>query len=288
MSLPQLRPMGFGEILDGAFTLYRRHFLTLFVTALLYSIPLALVAAAWMVSTATETPNFGAFGLMMLFGIFTLAGMGALTHQVSEGFTGGEVGVRSGYARGLRRVLSLIGVMILSYIAMIAPVALLGIVAAVVVPQASGAGVVGVLLMIVAFLVGIWAFLMVLAGLFAVMSASVIEGSGPWTSLRRSWQLSKGARARILGVLIVSWLIAFLPMLGVMVVTGMGATMFDPEAMYGMSTGQIYLQQAIGMLSGALTFPFFMGAIVLTYYDRRIRLEGYDIEVAAEALVPAN
>ena len=46
MSHPQLRPLTFGEILDGTFALYRRNFLDFFLASLVPFVPVVL---AWIV-----------------------------------------------------------------------------------------------------------------------------------------------------------------------------------------------------------------------------------------------
>jgi hypothetical protein len=78
MEFARLRPMSATEILDGAFTLYRRHFLTFVVTSLLAMLPSLLVSAI-----AAD---------QMWINLVPLAGFlvstGALVHQVSEAALG--------------------------------------------------------------------------------------------------------------------------------------------------------------------------------------------------------
>ena len=55
----------------------------------------------------------------------------------------------------------------------------------------------------------------------------------------------------------------------------------DPEAFWG------DVGQRLDWMK-APTREFTLGCLVLLYYDRRIRTEAYDVEVAAEAIVAAT
>ena len=63
MSLSQLRPLAFGEILDGAFALYRRHFSVFVPTSLLAHAPLMLLWAAYAAMGGDASSNAALFGL---------------------------------------------------------------------------------------------------------------------------------------------------------------------------------------------------------------------------------
>ena len=47
MSFSQLRPLSLGEMLDGAFTIYRRQFASLFLTALAPQLPMILLITVY-------------------------------------------------------------------------------------------------------------------------------------------------------------------------------------------------------------------------------------------------
>lgn len=308
MSAMPLRPLGFGEILDGAFTLYRRHFITLLVSTLIPFIPMSLVNGMYTHAThattataATAAPNSEAaaleiigwtLALLLVSGVLTIFAVAVLTRQTSQAFTGGEVSLGDGYAHGIRAFFPLLGAAILVYVALMivlfGSIILVGIPAAFLVPvivrNPAVAGIIGVA---VAVGVGV-AMLALVAMLFAAGPAVVVEKKGPWSALQRSRQLSKGQRLRILGVLLVSWLIIILPITAVMFAAGMGMTMFNPAATASLSTGQIFFQQIISFLSGSLTFPFFVTCTVLLYYDCRVRREADDPEIATEGLAPAG
>ena len=72
MPVPNLRPLGFGEILDGAFSLYRRNLVTFFLTAVL---PLGALAASGVLmvllmgSGSELAADIGGFGLIILLAL---------------------------------------------------------------------------------------------------------------------------------------------------------------------------------------------------------------------------
>lgn len=299
--MPQadLRPLGFGEILDGAFTLYRRHFVSFFVTALVPFVPIAILSAeftrrsaALEVNPDTAVSDFP-WGWMFATAIVATLGIlivwGALTREVSAAVTGGEVSAEDGYGTALRALLPLLGAGVLAWMVTVGAVALgtllFGVATA---AFALAGGLAAVLFGLLGALALGFLFAFLAASLFAIVPAVVVEKLGPWTALKRSWRLSRGARWRIVGLILVSYLITVLPVLGVGVATGTLGAMLSPAAAAGMSPARLAFQQVAGTLSGALTTPFFVGCLVLLYYDRRVRTEGYDVELAAEGLAVAG
>lgn len=298
MPPPTLRPLDFGEVLDGSFSLYRRHFTTLFLTALITLVPLSLLSGTSVrqimlldpADTEAGTAAFARLVPIMLLSLLGFAVMwAALTREASQAIQGEEVSLTDGFARAGRAFFPLVGAGILAavlmFVAIVALSILAGIVGALVIPAlATGSRVVAAVIGVgVALLFGAGS-LLAAAALFAVVPAVVVEGRGPWGALKRSWQLSRGAWLRITGIFVVGYLIVTLPTLGVMVVTGTGSAMWDPTAAAALGTRQLFVQQLLGMASGALTLPFFVGCLVLLYYDRRVRTEALDLELAAAEL----
>jgi hypothetical protein len=294
MAYTQLRPLGFGEILDGAFTLYRRHFVAFFLTALIPFAPVVLIYARWMGTLVEADPEMAAenVGLAILLGIATAVAMtiviGALTHLVAKAYAGEPVSIGDGFRNGFRRFFALIGAGIVGYVTALATIVIIAFAAALVIPIAEMAG--GVVAVVVTLIIGIAAsVLMVVAmsSLFAIIPAVVVEEKGPIGAVARSWQLARGGRMRILSVLGVTWLITMLPVFGIAFVTGFVAAFMDPESLATATTGELWVENLIASISGTVTFPFWVAAMVLLYYDRRIRAEGYDLEVAVESLAEA-
>jgi hypothetical protein len=97
-------------------------------------------------------------------------------------------------------------------------------------------------------------------------------------------QLTRGARWRVIGVLVTVWLIVFLPAIGVSLLTGGMAMFTNPGAIPSPTT--FLVQQVAGGIVSALTYPFMIAAMVLLYYDRRVRSEALDVQMATDALAP--
>ena len=295
MSTAHLRPLSFGEILDSAFSLYRRHFVALLSAALIPLIPSMLLTGVITRSALTAEPSdaAAAFGaalipLMLLGFVVGLVMWAALARMVGEAWTGGEVSVGDGYRRGLRAFFPLVGSMLLVYVILM--VAMFGVlvagmlVAAMLgaIGMAVGNQTVTVLLMIPALLLTIAAFFAAASTMFGVLPAIVIEKYGPAAAIMRSVRLSRGAIPRVTGIMMVTFLIIFLPMLFVMAVTGGFAAFTDPGSVP--SAGSFWLQQVANSLTSALTTPFMIASMVILYFDRRVRTEAFDVQLAADAL----
>jgi len=258
-----MRPLGFGEILDGAFTLLRRNFSALFGMALLPQIPIILfwLIAPALIDPVAEGEVFLSAAPLLLspYSIFaSLLIMGALTHAADVAYRGDRPGISSSLGRGLRRFLPLLVVSVLAWLAM----------------------VVGFLLLVIPGLI-------VIAMYFAAYAAVVIEQRGPLDALGRSQRLSKGARMRILGVVGIAVLITYLPLMAMWmfagVSIGIGAAL-SAAAASGTSVWLMSLMQACTIVIGAVTMPFLINVTVLLYYDRRARTEAPDLESAVAAL----
>lgn len=262
----QLRPLTLGEILDGAFALYRLHFGTLFLTALLPMLPVVVFWGAFPLfargapEQITELVNLAGWVLMPYTLPATLLVWGALLHQVSQAYLGNPISVRAGYHRGVRRLLPLLGATVVWALLIVFGLILL------VIP--------GILLLIMFFAVG---------------QVVVIEGRGPIEALGRSRELARGAWGRILGALFVLFLITALPGFALTAATGIGALASGSGAVAVLESPWLFTAfQALSVLVNALTTPFMSAGLVLLYYDRRVRSEALDVELAAEGLAPAQ
>lgn len=274
MSFSQLRPLSLGEILDGAFTLYRRQFASMFLTALVPQIPFIVFYSIYAVTMMgvggdpftqpASTPSFGAASVVsivamaILFPIAMLCmviGFGAITFQVSRAYTGSPVGTREALRRGVDRMWPTLGASVLW----------------------------GILFMIGLVLCVVPGLLVAVAG-FALIPAVVLERRGPADALRRSYDLSRNALGEICLLLVVVYLITALPG-GAVAMFGMVGMMGG--AMTGNAAAVVAVQAVMQVLSAlvrALTIPFSMGCTVLMYYDRRVRTEALDVQMMAESL----
>jgi hypothetical protein len=295
MPIPSLRPLGFGEILDGAFSLYRRNFGPFVLTALVPSI--ALLAGGLIYATALSgairdganpaTAVASIMGSFMLFivltALATFVSWGALTRQASQAFTGTPVSVPDGLKAGLRALLPMMGAAFLAGLAIAAVGVGVGILGAI---FAMVLGAVGVIVMTI----GMLALYMLAITIFAgVAPAIVVEGKGPLSALTRSWDLVNGALWRTMGLVVVSVLIAYMPVIAVMFVTGTTGMMAGPSTAAAMpGAGALIAQQVLAWIAGVLTTPFMVSVFVLTYFDRRVRTEALDVQVMTDSLATAG
>ena len=293
---PILRPLAFGEVLDSAFTLYRRNFGTFVATALL---PTLAVLAAFLaaglhrapVDVVMQTAAAAGFFLVMIVAVLaSLVMWGALTHLASQAYGGLSATAGEGLRVGVRRFFPMLGAMVVSWVLlMVAVFAVVMVVA--VVAMVAGMALGAAASVVVAVIVGLGVlafFLLAVALLFAVFPAVVVEGKGPVSAIARSIELSRGALGRLVGLMLVSLAIVYLPVLGVAVLTGTFATLYDTEAAAAAAgTTGFMLQQVLTSGVGALTTPFLLSVIVVQYYDRRVRTEALDVQAAADRLAMA-
>lgn len=154
---------------------------------------------------------------------------------------------------------------------------------------------------------GIAAGLLVLAGLglwllffafcyvrFAPAGAALIwEGLGLWAALRRSWALTGRGFLRLLGLhltggflssTIISLVITPVTYVLMVVALLIAFTLEDDaSALIALLVGVLAVISGLGTFVSALLFAYMGGIAVLAYLDQRIRLEGYDIVLLAEA-----
>lgn len=293
MSLAQYRPLGFGEILDAAFSLYRRNFFTFFLTALLPAIPMSLASGFLSFQTMADPESPPVLGLFAVMGVSALAVLvqwGALTRQFSQAYTGAPVTVGDGFRAGFRAFLPLLVVMVLAYVALVAVFMVILVPLAMLLVFSGAAAEPGQLgpAEIVGFglggLAALAVMLLLVSSLFAVTPAVVVERCGPIAAITRSFRLARGALLRIAGIVLVGWVVAFLPIIGIGALTGTLTQMATGQP--PTSTTVLFIQQVFALAGSALTTPFWVGSVVMAYYDRRVRTEALDLQLAADALAP--
>lgn len=295
------RPLGIGELLDTAFQLFRRHFFDNTVIALAgLALPSVVIG---MVGQSNEIQSFlsdgsdpGAdalvaagptFAILMGAMLLVLPVWAALAAAIAGQADGKSVSVGVAYRNALRRTPALIATALLVPAAW-AVASVIALVLAMV-PGAVFSGVVGEVFggvfAVIVFLVlsigfGVW----LLPGAFSVVPAVALEKRGAFGALRRSFRLARGARFRILGVLAVSFLLANVPGF-VFELVGYGlAGVLSGNPAQATSAVQFWLIEAGSLAIWAVTTPFWVLCVMLLYYDRRIRTEALDLEVAAASL----
>ncbi len=261
MSTSYLRPLSFGEVLDGAFSVYRRHFPSMFLAAFIPYVPVAILMAFTMMSSGVVVGGKEVVGLGMMGGGFFLlivavyvapvVAWGAVTYMFSQAYVGRPAPLGDAFRVAFSRFFPLLGAAFLMFLA-------------------AGFG----------FLFFVIPGFILLAMFFLISPAVVLERQGPGEALSRSRDLTRGALGYTCGLMFVSYLIAFLPTLVIGAGNFVLSSTLDPAA----AARAGVLANVVSTAVSALTLPFSVGVTVMFYYDRRVRNEALDVQMAAEGL----
>jgi hypothetical protein len=113
--------------------------------------------------------------------------------------------------------------------------------------------------------------IIVACGLALGTPALVVESlPGPGGAMQRSWTLTRGYRGKVFLALFVTFLIFSIPFLGLGVLT----------AMFG--GGLIFAIATVAL--SVLVTPLIYVTVTVLYYDLRVRKEGFDLEMLAQAV----
>jgi hypothetical protein len=306
-----LRPSSLGEILDRTVQLYRSRFLlylgiSLIPTGVLVALACAagLVVAWWSAAGAHSVSSQTGYVLVVLFAIAvalvalplflaaTALATAAMNHAVSRVHLGETTTIRSAYKSvwrlGWRYIwLYLLEAFLIGVAPLAAWVALVFSAAFVSVwAKKNGMGAEADVLLAVLAVVFVVAllgyFVWMLLRLSLAFPACVVEQLRAWASLKRSSLLTKGTKGRIfllyLLVAALGWLLSMgvsIPlMILLFLIPGMSGAQHQQTA--GMLL--IFIVYGASFAVQALVRPVYGIALVLFYYDQRIRQEGFDIE----------
>jgi hypothetical protein len=307
-----LRPSSLGEILDRTVQLFRARFLlylgiSLIPTGVLVALACAagLVVAWWSAAGARSVSSQTGYVLVGLFATavalvalpLLLAATGlataAMNHAVSHIHLGETTTIRDAYKSvwrlGWRYVwlylLEAILVWVAPAVAWFALVLIYAGIGALGRRAGMGASFLAAPFDLFAFLVlvvvaacGIW----MLLRLSLAFPTCVVEELRVWPSLKRSSVLTKGTMGRIfllcLLVAVLSWLlsIAIIVLLTLLVYLIPGITGAQHQQAFGVIMA--FIVYGMPFAVQALVRPVYGIALVLFYYDQRIRQEGFDIE----------
>lgn len=293
MSAIPLRPLDFGEILDLGFGLFRRDYRLYMPLALVGLVP-AMVAT--VIPTASEidaeaiVADAGAvlpfFGLMAVGMVFSLLTWGALAAAMDNLMSDRPASIGSSYARALAALPRLLAAGALA-LALLAAVifALAFPMVALVAFAGSGASLASalissfVILAMAAAAVGWWA-----THVFMLVPATVVEGRGPFASLRRSFGLVRGSRMRTFFVVVVTWFITAMPGVAAYALAGSAGDLFAANPAQTIGLVRFWVIQIVGLGFQSVTTPLMMACAMVLFTDLKARSEGTDLEAAARAM----
>jgi Membrane domain of glycerophosphoryl diester phosphodiesterase len=295
-----LRPLGIGEILDGAVSTLRRYWqvqlgfaaAVVTVVTVLQALALYLVLRDTSALGNNSVDTSGGAATQAAQGVATVIGMlaqivlqGVLTVVVARAVLGQEITPRLAWTQARPRLWRLVGLSfcVLAMVALVLAVpVLLGIAIGLSTDPDAGWAI-GFLGELAA--VPCAALLYVRLGVAA--PALVLEKATIGTAMRRSMRLVRGSFWRVLGILLLTQVITqmltgmlALPFLGIgLAVAG---TAHEPGAAF-------YLFTMIGVaIAGVVTYPFSAGVTALLYVDLRMRREGLDLTLARSAAAPVG
>jgi hypothetical protein len=269
-----LRPLGVGEIIDHSLAIYRRQFAAL-VTITLSANALPLLLMVYLLSSGgiLKQPLLYAAVLLLSVVLGALA-TAATVFLVSETYLGNTISGGVAISRATRFLWRLILLTM-----MVSLVVGLGVLLFLLPGIVTASPVLIVLSMIPAFIVA----LVIFTGLIVSTPALVLEDATASAALSRSWQLTRGFRWKMLGLLVVVGIIIVIPSIAITFLRGGDMTM---RSGVEFSTGDIAWEIA-GQFISTLIYPLLYCALTVAYYDLRVRKEGFDLELLESTLAHA-
>ena len=304
-----LRPLGLGELLDGAVGVLRRYprptlgmSAAVAVIAALVNVVLLLTAFRPFMDADTaaglESGNSEAFeaaiggaavGGVLAAVLALLSGAiltGVLTAVVGKAVLGQPLSLGEAWAQVRPLLLRLVAVAFL--LALLSGVlAFAGVFVGVLLIALGGgtAAFVGVPLI----LLGLAAAAYVYFRLSLAPCALVLEKVDIRTSLRRSWLLVKGDWWRVFGISLLTLVVAGFVGLVIQVpfeLLGYGSLSDLTGGGDALSARTLIASSIGGIIAATLVDPFTAGVRALLYVDRRMRAEGLDVALTAAAANP--
>lgn len=288
--MADLRPMEFGEILDGALQLFRRHFgLFLKLSLAVMWLPLAfsIYWRARFFGLGATNPEQTAAVMQsqivpfllwaLVWGLLYSAGMLLLTagsiRVISDSYLGREPEFGDSLQFGMGKIVPLFLVGLGKGLLLM----LLAILCGVVVALTGAAGGLALVLVFFEVIAAVWLFIYVACGYMVTTPVVVLETlSSNFDAFGRSWELTKGMRGRLFGLVFVASLIA--SVLPSLVLSAVGALVGQ------IAPGVTFVWTVIAAVLPVVLTPIIPCVLTLAYYDLRVRHEGFDLQLLSEQL----
>jgi hypothetical protein len=306
-----LRPLGVGEILDGAITTIRRNpgaMLGLSAIVAVITQSVGLVAAVLLFDDVTSLTQLGASPdpdvvfdtigssvaavlLSALVGwIGTIFLTGVLTVVVGRAVIGEQLTIGAAWRLARGRLLKLLGLTVVYTLIWLG--GMLGVIVVSILVGSTGSdtavAIMGIGLLL-AVPVGVWLYIRyALAGPALMLETTSttwgeVRPIGIVESLRRSAALVKRSWWRVFGILLLVLLIVVIITQVVAVPFSIPSFLLDSDPGDAATFGALAVSALGSVVASTLTTPFVAAATALLYVDRRIRREGLDIELARAA-----
>ncbi|MFJ3770067.1 hypothetical protein ACIPX0_00030 [Streptomyces sp. NPDC090075] len=307
-----LRPLGVGEILDGAVSTMRTYWRTVLGISLTVAVvtEVAVILLQGLVLNDTETTDAlndpsaslsevsraagevmlssGAVLLISLVG--TIIATALLTTVTSRAVLGKSVTTGEAWRDARPQVMKLFGLIVLTGLIAVG-VLLVGALPGIVVAIAGGPGGAIAGLLVLGILAGVVVTVWLMIRFSLASPALMLEKQGIVKSLGRSAKLVRGSWWRVFGIQLLATIIAnIVSSLAVIPFTVLAAFLSgDGFSGFLEGTNDNYgwtflVISGVGAVIGSmLTFPINAGVTVLLYIDQRIRREALDLELARAA-----
>jgi hypothetical protein len=291
-SLPVLRPLGVGELLDQAIRQYRRNFLSFIGILAVVQIPLGLLQfavslvtlqSAGSLASGRPVPGDGltppltaaTLGTLLITVVSFILVQGvataAMTRAVSDNYLGTPTGFAGAYRRIGRAWLPLVGTLILA--------ALFAVLLTIwfIVPCVGWATGLGILAFYSAIIVPLAA------------PVVVLEHKHGYAALRRGWDLARRRFWPVIGFVTLMYLFNLLVVAGPTLIVGVifQALITGAErtgaSVSGLATTQVIVQSLVGLVFSLLYVPLQLIGMTLLYFDLRVRTEGLDLAMLSQS-----
>jgi MFS family permease len=266
---PRLRPLGVGEILDVGIKIYTRNWLTLWKIVLFVVLPAQILVNLIKASAIPDHVTYSggqvfvytqhdlnvlrlgtAVGALIGF-LAGLIAQAACFRAVADAYLGEEVNWRSSLRFAGRRAFALIGLSIVTSIAIV-----LGLFAC----------LIGAIYPWVVF--------------YVAVPVLLVEGSGVFASMGRSRRLVTGRFWATAGVAIVGFLLVLVLTYVIdLLLIGLVFASPHPDTVAGFA-----LRTLSSTLASMLTMPAAAAFATVLYIDLRVRKEGFDLYLLAQRL----
>jgi len=269
----RLRPLAISDVLDETFRIYRSQFRNLVIVMGVVAIPLALLSATFnlvggllgsQASTSTGSLVAGmavvlvTLPLAIVGGLARLMASAAVVRVVSNAILGQPIDIGAAYREAYHRLGPILGGSFL-----------------------VGLAVGGLVLTCIGIPFAVYVGL----GWMLLIPLILLEGLASRPAMRRSWDLVRGHRWRLLVSVmligLITWVLLSIPSALFAMVAGiiLGLTQASQTWIIGMQVGSALLQALGETLFGSVGYI----TLVLLYYDLRIRKEAFDLQQRASA-----
>jgi hypothetical protein len=299
----RFRAQAVGELLDSAFTLYRRNVRLILAITAVVQLPLALFSylayqLTGVSSATTRLQQISTNGtvtgqqlsdltstFITVFGVLIGIGLlqalvvqpiatAAMTRAVGDIYMGATATVGGAYGAVGRRLGSVVAVALLLFLTGVGLFAV-GFGLAIGALYAFGSS--GAALLIVLIPALIFVVIVVYTRWLFAAPIVILERVGARAALRRSWQLVRGSTPRVLGITLLVGLITG-------ILSAIVSALLGVVTQFGDENVRLILSQLASLIVAVLIQPISFIVVVLLYYDLRIRREAFDIEMLAANL----